>query len=148
MYSGAVILKVGSIHPPFTLAVFPAESIGGTLLKHFGRRHVRQSPRPSKSTEPAADDIEPTERREIYSPASVQWPIYNDRIRQQQRVLDSVRAEIMRLHEKLEPRPHETRVQELSRERKSEKRQLERLAALLAKKADLATANLPDDIAA
>ena len=61
---------------------------------------------------------------------------------------DSVRAEIMRLHEKLEPRPHETRVQELSRERKSENRQLERLAALLAKKADPATANLADDKAA
>ena len=67
------------------------------------------------------------------------WPVYFP---------DSVRAEIMRLHEKLEPRPHETRVQELSRERKSENRQLERLAALLAKKADPATANVPDDKAA
>jgi hypothetical protein len=54
----------------------------------------------------------------------------------------------MRLHEKLEPLPHETRVQELSRERKSENRQLERLAALLAKKADPATANVADDKAA
>jgi hypothetical protein len=63
-------------------------------------------------------------------------------------MLDSVRAETMRLHEKLEPRPHETRVQELSRERKSENRQWERLAALLAKKADPATANVPDDKAA
>ena len=63
-------------------------------------------------------------------------------------VLDSVRAEIMRLNERLEPRPHETRLQELSRERKSESRQLERLAALLAKKADPATANEPDDKAA
>ena len=54
----------------------------------------------------------------------------------------------MRHHENLELRPHETKVQELSRERKSENRQLERLAALLAKKADPATANLPDDKAA
>jgi hypothetical protein len=53
----------------------------------------------------------------------------------------------MRHHEKLELRPHETKVQELSRERKSENRQLERLAALLAKKAD-PTANLADDKAA
>ena len=77
--------------------------------------------------------------------------VQNDRIRQHthtERMLDSVRAEIMRLHEKLEPRPHETRVQELARERKSENRQLERLAALLAKKADPATANVPDDKAA
>jgi hypothetical protein len=59
-----------------------------------------------------------------------------------------MRAEIMRHHENLELRPHETKVQELSRERKSENRQLERLAALLAKKADPATANLPDDKAA
>jgi hypothetical protein len=59
-----------------------------------------------------------------------------------------MRAEIMRHHEKLELRRHETKVQELSRERKSENRQLERLAALLAKKADPATANLPDDKAA
>jgi len=55
---------------------------------------------------------------------------------------------MMRHHEKLELRPHETKVQELSRERKSENRQLERLAALLAKKADPATANLADDKAA
>ena len=59
-----------------------------------------------------------------------------------------MRAEIMRHHEKLELRPNETKVQELSRERKSENRQLERLAALLAKKADPATANLADDKAA
>ncbi len=30
-YSGAVMVKVGSIHPPFTLTVFPAESMRGTL---------------------------------------------------------------------------------------------------------------------
>src|ERR1700704_1206516 len=64
-------------------------------------------------------------------------------------MLDSVRAKkIMRLHERLKPQPHETRLQELSRERKSETRQLERLAALLAKKTDSATANIPDDKAA
>jgi hypothetical protein len=84
----------------------------------------------------------------LQGPRQSTWPIYNDRIRRQQRMLDSVRAEIMRLHEKLEPRPHETRVQELSRERKSESRQLERLAALLAKKADPAPTNVPDDKAA
>jgi hypothetical protein len=59
-----------------------------------------------------------------------------------------VRAKIMRLHERLKPQPHETRLQELSRERKSESRQLERLAALLAKKADLTATKVSDDKAA
>ena len=54
----------------------------------------------------------------------------------------------MRLHERLKPQPHETRLQELSRERKSESRQLERLAALLAKKADLTATKVSDDKAA
>jgi lipase chaperone LimK len=44
------------------------------------------------------------------------------------------RKKIMRLRHKLEPSTHETRVQELSRERNAEKRQAERLTALLAKK--------------
>ena len=49
-------------------------------------------------------------------------------------VMDSPPREIMRLQGELKPRRYEARVQELSRERKSEVRQAERLAALLSKK--------------
>jgi hypothetical protein len=54
----------------------------------------------------------------------------------------------MRLHETLTSLRHETRIQELSRERQSEAKHAERLAALLSKKTILSPANPPDNKAA
>lgn len=54
----------------------------------------------------------------------------------------------MRLHDKLSFTSHETRIQELSRERQSEAKHAERLAALLSKKANSSSATPSDNKAA
>ncbi len=54
----------------------------------------------------------------------------------------------MRLNERLEPQNCEQRLQELRKERKAEKKQVERLSAVLAKKSDSAkVAGLPERVA-
>jgi hypothetical protein len=55
---------------------------------------------------------------------------------------------LMRLHDRLEPHNYEQRLQQLRRERTAETKQVERLFAILVKKASSATAKrLPGRVA-